>query len=96
MKPSVITLNKDWWKQERKPSSEPPNIKRRVKLSERYFTPQEVGKRFGFTAEFIRDEIHQGRLDAQNFGTSGKAKYRISQEALEDYLLLTNTGKKTG
>lgn len=67
-----------------------------------WFTPKQVGRLIGgFTAQFIRDEIRAGEIDAEAIRSrSGKmVYYRIRKAAVEAYrqrlAARTSTKKKT-
>jgi excisionase family DNA binding protein len=80
----AIVLAKNWWLEERKPAKEEPRIKpKRRGLSNRYYSVKEVAARFGVGIWGIYDAIHAGELDATPIG---KRNYRISEEAVRDYL----------
>lgn len=83
-----ITRSKDespWWQTSRKPSSAPTGqvvVKKRRPLSDRYHSVKEVADRFGVGTHLIYGLIDAGKLQAEVIGRT----YRISQEALEEYL----------
>lgn len=80
----LVTLDKDWWKKDRKPHTNPVIVKAKpsVKLSDTYYSVKEVAARFRVSIDRIYDCINSGSLQAIPLGRS----YRISHEAIEEFL----------
>jgi excisionase family DNA binding protein len=77
----VLTLSKDWWLAERKPAQE-LIIQKKKALAAKYFKIKEVSERLNVSVDVLYDEIRSGRLEAERIGE----QYRVSEEALLDYL----------
>ena len=86
---NVVMLDKDWWKTERVPSKELV-LKKPAKLSERYFSIKEVMRRFSVGYDLIYKAIVKGDLYAEAVGRS----YRISEQAIQDWLELCRRKKR--
>jgi len=54
----------------------------------KYYTTEEVGEQWGFSAKFIRQLITTKKLKAIKFGT----EYRITDEQIADYIKENTTG----
>lgn len=78
---NVVSLGKDWWKQER-PAGEAIEVRTHRKLSDRWFSVRELADRFGLSVDVIYDEIRSKRLDAVPF----RGVWRISEDAVVTYL----------
>lgn len=87
---NVVHLDKEWWKKERKPSSE-LTVRKRRKLADKYYSLGEMAKRFQCGYDLLYKAIRRGELEAEVIGRS----YRVSEEAVEKYLLLCRR-KKSG
>lgn len=71
-----------WIEKDREPSQPVSLPRRKVKISSRYFSVQEVADLFGVSLDILYKAIKQGQLEAQPFGRV----YRISEDALSEYL----------
>lgn len=55
-------------------------------LAQPDLTPQQVAGKLQCSYAFVLDEIGAGRLRAYRLGAGARAPYRISCDALENYL----------
>lgn len=69
--------------QDREPAKDIIICRSRRALASRYFSVQEIAKRLGVHSDVIYRVIKTGELESQPVGRI----YRISEDALEDYLL---------
>jgi excisionase family DNA binding protein len=61
-------------------------------VAQRWLTSQEVGKILNVDKRTVQKWVRQGRLEALNLG--GRSGYRISAQAVEDFLQTTKLYKR--
>jgi excisionase family DNA binding protein len=52
----------------------------------RYLSTAEAGKAIGISAQAVRRYIEAGHLPAVNIAASGRKRFRISEDALRDFM----------
>lgn len=82
----------DWFHEDREPARDIVVRKSRRGLASRYLSPKELADRLGVHLDVIYRAIRLGELDAQPLGRI----YRISEEAVEDYLILQRRKRGLG
>lgn len=85
---NVINLmDKDWWKEERKPSDQIVYVKRKRGLADKYYTVKQAAEKLSISIDVIYDAIAKREIESQRIGKRG---HRISEEALLQYLDFCN------
>lgn len=83
--PKVIHLRGPrWFETEREPAKAIVIRRARRGLADRYLSPKQLAERLGVHTDIVYRAMKSGELDAQPVGRI----YRISEEAVEDYLAL--------
>lgn len=83
--PRIVRLRgAEWIHQDRAPAKDLVIRHARRGLSSRYLSPKELAHRLGVHTDVVYRAIKHGEMDAQPVGRI----YRISEEAVEDYLAL--------
>ena len=59
-----------------------------------YLTPPQVGKLLGVSPDRIRNWIASGQLEAVNLSDGTRARWRITQEAVDAFLLSRTHNKR--
>lgn len=81
----VIRLDKDWYEKDRKPAADAPIVaKKRPGLAKRYFSVRVWAERLGVSVKPLYEAIHAQTLDVVPVGKRG---FRISEEAIEDWMM---------
>jgi len=94
MKAEVMRLDRDWWKEDRKPTQAKAMIVRpKVKgVPSQFFSVKEIAARLSVSIDRIYDYIRLRELDAQPIGRT----WRISLEALEAFLETQRLKRRVG
>lgn len=82
----------DWFREDREPAKDIVIRRSRRGLADRYMSPSQLAERLGVHTDMIYRAIRVGELEAQPVGRI----YRISQEAVEDYLALQKRKRGSG
>lgn len=86
----VIHLSNDWWMDDRKPAKDLVIKSKRTKLPAKLYTVKEMAERLNVGIWGLYDAIKLRELKAEVVGK----RFRISEEAMLDYLDLCSQKKR--
>lgn len=85
---NVVKMQPSWFKKRRE-AGESVTIQKRRKLAEKYYSLNEIAKKFSVGYDLLYKAIRRGELDAEVIGRS----YRVSEESVQNYLTLCREKK---